>query len=496
MSEKAIMLTEQKASNLVRATIQGTIWSYATTYSAKILVFISTVILARLLLQEDYGVAGYALVIMSFIEILEGLGIGQALIYYDRAPERANTGFWLSLAAGVGLMLITYFIAAPIGGWFFKDPRAVEVTRLLSLSLPISALGLVHEYLLIKALAFKQKFLPELAKALAKGVVSIVLALSGWGAWSLIWGQLAGTVVSVIAFWIVIPWRPTFGFDKAAARSLLSYGLKIISNGGISIFLYNLDYLLIGHYMGAAALGVYTLAFRMPELLIKEFSTVIGRVMFPVYAKMKDDGQRLSRGFLLTLQYVNMITVPLGLGLALVAKPFVLIAFTERWAEAIPVMSALALFSLLRAMVFNVGDAYKAQGRPGLLAQIHMGQALISIPLLWWAAAVYGTIIAVAWSQLIVALIASIVKLLIAGYILNISLSAIFKALQGSLAAGAVMTVAVLGSLQLGINWPPLWQLIFSVVIGGLTYLATLWLLHRNALFEAGQTLRASLSRR
>ena len=496
MSEKTIMVTEQKSPNLIRATIHGTIWSYATTYSAKALVFISTVILARLLLQEDYGVAGYALVIISFIEILEGLGIGQALIYYERTPERASTGFWLSLAAGIGLMLITYFIAAPLGGWFFKDPRAVEVTRLLSLSLPISALGLVHEYLLIKALAFKQKFVPELAKALAKGLVSIVLALSGWGAWSLIWGQLAGTAVSVIAFWLVIPWRPTIQFDKAAARSLLSYGLKIISNGGISIFLLNLDYLLIGHYMGAAALGVYTLAFRMPELLIKEFSSVIGRVMFPVYAKMKDDGQRLSRGFLLTLQYVNMITVPLGLGLALVAKPFVLVAFTEKWVEAIPVMSAIALYSLLRAMVLNVGDAYKAQGRPGLLAQIHMVQAIISIPLLWWAAAVHGTITAVAWSQVTISLIAAIIKLLIAGRILNISLGTILKALQGSLAAGAVMSVAVSGSLQLGINWPPLLQLIFCVAIGGFTYLATLWLLYRNTLFEAGQTLRANLSRR
>ena len=490
------MVTKQKSPDLVRATIQGTIWSYATTYSAKVLVFISTIILARLLVQEDYGVAGYALVIMSFIETLEGLGIGQALIYYDRTPERTSTGFWLSLGAGVGLMLITYFIAAPLGGWFFNDPRAVEVTRVLSFSLPISALGLVHEYLLIKRLAFKQKFVPEFARALAKGLVSIALAFLGWGAWSLIWGQLAGTAVSVIAFWLVISWRPTFQFDKTSARSLLSYGLQIVSNGGISIVLLNLDYLLIGHYMGAAALGVYTLAFRMPELLIKEFSSVIGRVMFPVYAKMKDDGQRLGRGFLLTLQYVNMITVPLGLGLALVAKPFVLVAFTDKWIEAIPVMSAIALYSLLRAMVFNVGDAYKAQGRPGLLTQIHLIQAIVSIPLLWWAAAVHGTITAVAWAQVAISFAAAIIKLLIAGRILNISLITILKALQGSLTAGALMTAAVLGLLQLGVNWPPLLQLIASIAIGGLIYVTTLWVLHRSTLLEASQTLRTSLSRR
>jgi O-antigen/teichoic acid export membrane protein len=234
----------------------------------------------------------------------------------------------------------------------------------------------------------------------------------------------------------------------------------------------------------------------MPELLIKEFSSVIGRVMFPVYAKMKDDGPRLGQGFLLTLQYVNMITVPLGLGLALVAKPFVLVAFTDRWVEAIPVMAIIALYSLLRAMAFNAGDAYKAQGRPGLLTQIHLVQAVISIPLLWWAAAVHGTLTAVAWSQLAVSLLAALIKLLIAGRILNISLGAIWKALQGPLTAGAIMTVAVLGILQIGSSWSPLLQLIASTVMGGLTYMATLWLLHRSTLLEAGQTLRASLSRR
>lgn len=490
------MTPQRKSSDLVRATVHGTIWSYATTYSAKILVFLSTIILARLLIQEDYGVAGYALVIMSFIEVLEGLGIGQALIYYDRTPEITNTGFWLSLAAGVGLMLITYFIAAPLGGWFFNDPRAVEVTRLISLNLPISALGLVHEYLLIKALAFRQKFIPEFARALAKGAVSIILALLGWGAWSLIWGQLAGTVISVIAFWIVIPWRPSFNFDKKSSRSLLKYGFSIISNGGISILLLNLDYLLIGRYMGAAALGIYTLAFRMPELLIKEFSGVIGRVMFPVYSKMKNDGQRLGRGFLITLQYVNMVTVPLGLGLALVARPFILVAFTDKWVEAIPVMTAIALYSLLRAMVFNVGDTYKAQGRPGLLTQIHFAQAILSVPLLWWAAAVHGTITAVAWSQFVIALLAAIVKLYISGRILNISLLTIFKALQGPVVAGGVMSLAVVGVLQITANMTPLVQLIASVVVGGLAYGITLWFLNRSTLIEASHTLRASLSRR
>ncbi len=490
------MVAKPKPPNLIRATIHGTMWSYATTYSAKILVLISTVILARLLVQEDYGVAGYALVIMSFIEILQGLGIGQALIYYERIPERTNTAFWLSLGAGVGLLLIAYFIAAPLGGWFFDDPRAIEVTRVLALSLPISAVGQVHQYLLIKELAFKRKFVPEFARALVKGTVSIILALRGWGAWSLIWGQLAGTAVSTIAFWLIIPWRPAFRFDKRYAGSLLTYGFSIISNSGTGILLLNLDYLLIGHYMGAAALGIYTLGFRMPELLIKEFSGVIGKVLFPIYVKMRDGGQQLGRGFLLTLQYVNMITVPLGLGLALVSKPFILVAFTDKWIEAIPVMSAISLYSLLRAMVFNVGDAYKAEGRPDLLVKIHVVQVIISVPVLWLAATTQGTITAVAWSQVGLSFIAAILKLVIAAHVLNISLTDIFKALQSSLMGGLMMTLAVLTILWQTATWTPLVQLILSILVGGIIYLGTLWLLYRPILLDARHILQTNLGRK
>ena len=490
------MVAKPKPPNLIRATIHGTMWSYATTYSAKILVLISTVILARLLVQEDYGVAGYALVIMSFIEILQGLGIGQALIYYERIPERTNTAFWLSLGAGVGLLLIAYFVAAPLGGWFFDDPRAVEVTRVLALSLPISALGQVHQYLLIKELAFKRKFVPEFARALVKGTVSIILALRGWGAWSLIWGQLAGTAVSTIAFWLIIPWRPAFRFDKRYAGSLLTYGFSIISNSGTGILLLNLDYLLIGHYMGAAALGIYTLGFRMPELLIKEFSGVIGKVLFPIYVKMRDGGQQLGRGFLLTLQYVNMITVPLGLGLALVSKPFILVAFTDKWIEAIPVMSAISLYSLLRAMVFNVGDAYKAEGRPDLLVKIHIVQVVISVPVLWLAATTQGTITAVAWSQVGLSFIAAILKLIIAARVLNISLTDIFKALQSSLMGGLMMTLAVLAILWQTATWTPFVQLILSILVGGIIYLGTLWLLYRPILLDARHILQTNLGRK
>jgi PST family polysaccharide transporter len=470
------------------------VWVYVSKYSAKFVVLINTTILARLLSKEDFGIAGYALLALSFIEFIEGLGIRQALIYYDENDERNNTGFWLGLVVGLTLLSIAIFLVAPLAGWFFKEPIAVPVTRAMAFSMPISSLALVHSALLEKRLAFKRQVWPELSNAIGKGLVSISMALLGFGAWSLIFGQLAGAGFNVIAFWIVIRWRPALQFERKYVRQLVSYGSQIIYNSALSTLLVNFDYLLVGRILGAAALGVYTLAFRIPELIIKQFSAVIGKVVFPVYATMRDDIEAMKRGFLLTMKYVNLVTVPMGLGLALVSRPAVLVIFGDKWVEGIPVMAAISIYSMLRAMVFNVGDLYKALGRPDYLVKIHIGQAILSLPALWWAATIPGTITAVAWMQVALIFSAGLIKLIIASRILNTPLSNILGALRPSLIAGGFMAVAVLGAMQFTIQTAPIIQLGVSILVGGVFYFSALWLLQRAVVIEVVDRVRIALS--
>lgn len=465
--------------SLGRAAISGAFWIYGSRYCGKLLVFLSTAILARLLQQEDFGVAGYALVVVSFLEVLQGLGVGAALIYHRDDPRRYHTAFWLGLLAGL-LLFGAAWLLAPLAGLYFNDQRAVAVTRVLALTFPLAALGEVHDALLNKRLAFRRKFLPDLVRSAGKGVVAILLALAGLGAWSLIYGQLAGVAAGVILLWLVIPWRPALRFDRSLARGLLHYGARLSINDLIAALLNNADYLLVGRYLGAASLGVYTLAFRVPELLIKEFSVALGKALFPVYARLREEPHNLRRGFLLAMRYANIITVPLGLGLALVAAPFVQTFFTDKWSEAAPVMRAIALYTVLRALVFNSGDIYKATGRPGLLARINAVQLLISLPALWWAAVQLQSVAAVAWTQALLALPAALLKLTIAGRVLAVSRRQMAAALRPSLLAGAAMSVAVLAALSLTAGRPPWVQLVAGVPAGACAYMAALALLERE----------------
>ncbi|MFQ5617011.1 MAG: lipopolysaccharide biosynthesis protein, partial [Anaerolineales bacterium] len=333
-------MTSDSQPNLARETVRGTFWTYASYYSGKLMIFLSTIILARLLTKDDFGVVGYALVTISFLDVLNNLGVGPALIYHREDPKAADTGFWLGLAVSGGLLGLAWLVA-PLAGWYFGDPRAIPVIRVLSLTFPLSAFSNIHDSLLRKGLAFKNKFIPDFARAVGKGLFSILFALLGFGAWSLIFGQLIGVAVTVVAYWKVLPWRPSLRFVSSLARSLLRYGISIVALNSLAMLLLNLDYLFIGRFMGAEALGVYTLAFRLPDLSITQFCRVISTVVFPVYVKMRDDPSALRKGFLITLRYVSVVTIPLGVGLALVAEPFVITILTDKWLEAIPVMQAI-----------------------------------------------------------------------------------------------------------------------------------------------------------
>jgi len=485
------------AKSLVRATVRGTFWEYLSRYSAKLFVFVSTTILARILSREDFGVAGYAIVAINFIEFLQGLGLRQALIYYPKDERQDNTAFWLGIGSGLLLFITSLFIVAPLVGIFYDDLRAVPVTQVLSFYFVLVSLNIVQEATLSKKLAFGQRSIPSISNSFCKGITSISLALLGYGAWSLIYGQLVGTFVEVLVYWYITKWRPAFQFEKKFVRPLLSYGLNIFSISAMSNLLSNIDYFLVGRYLGAEILGVYTLAFRLPELLIKEFSAILGKVIFPVFTKIKDDLDVLRRSFLVSIEYVNMVTVPLGLGLAIVAKWFILVFFGEKWLDAAPVMVAISILSVIRAMVFNTGNTYKAIGRPDLITKINFWQTIVTVPLLWWGITQIQTVTAVAWMQVAIVFVFGIIKLIVVVNILDIRPIKIIKALLPSLLAGGFMALIVYRVVQmLSSRLPPLLLLALAVVLGALVYGGALFTFHRKAMMKFASRLRTGVTRR
>ncbi len=467
---------------LARATVTGVAWTYLAFALGKGLVFISTIILARLLVPEDFGLLALGLLAVGILDGLRGLGVGAALIYRKEDTERAaSVAFFISLAVGMALTAAV-LAAAPLAAGFFREPRVEPVLRTLSVGFLLSALASVPAALIRKRLAFRQRMVPELGKTAAKGLISVLLALAGFGVWSLVVGQLAGGATQTLLYWQVGRWRPRLVFDRVVARQLLGYGSQIVLVALLGIVLKNLDYLMIGRRLESSELGYYTIAFRIPDLFIVSLCAIVSQVLFPAFARLRHDVAALRQGFLAAQRYTALVTVPVGLGTAIVAADFVQVFYTSKWAPAIPVMEALAVYSLLQSLSYNAGDVYKAIGRPGILNYFGGVRLAVTLPLLWIAAG-HG-ILWVALAQAGIALVFTAAQLILVCRLLGVRAAALLGALRPALVSGAVMFAATLGIervLTLGAA-----PRLAAVSLGGaLVYLAMLWLTHRQAIEDA-----------
>jgi PST family polysaccharide transporter len=258
----------------------------------------------------------------------------------------------------------------------------------------------------------------------------------------------------------------------------------------------NADYLLVGRYLGSEALGVYTLAFRIPELIILQFCAIVAQVVFPVFSKMKEDLPSLVHGYLKTSRYVALVTIPLGLGMFLLSDAFVRALFTDKWLEAIPVMQAISLYALFLSLGFNAGDVYKALGKPVVLTYISLVKSFVLIPGLLWAVTIPASTLSVAYVQLVVALLGTTLNLIVARRMLSISFTDLLRPYLPAIAAGALMSVAVLGVSALLEGWNPWLQLAIAPLAGGAIYAGALFLFQQSLVLEAFQLLRGVIARK
>ena len=317
--------------------------------------------------------------------------------------------------------------------------------RVLALYFLFTALGKAHEYRLRRTLEFRKLFWPQLLAGLTKGAVSIVLALAGAGAWSLIIGQLAGALCQSAVLWRVHPWRPSFVISRSHLRPMLRFGLGIVAVGLLGQGAANFDFLVVGAKLGAVALGVYYLAFRLPELVILSGFQVANDVLFPFYARLKEGeisgADELRRGYLETVRLGSMVAFPAAFAMAALALPLVLTLYGEQWRAAAEPLAFVAIWAGLASLASMPGAVFKALGRSWLLTATGVMQIAILFPAVWFAADY--SITAVAAAQVVEKTISLALLGVVIGRILGIPWYATFTAGAPALALSALMAAAL-----------------------------------------------------
>lgn len=479
-----------------RRALTGFLWTYVGFAAGRALVFLAMLVLARLLVPSEFGLVAFALALLSYLGTVADLGFGAALVQRadPRKPGVAAAAFWLGLAAAVVLVLACWF-AAPLLPRLGIEGEIVWVFRILSLQLLIASLGNVHHYLLAHSLEFKRLFGPELASGVVKGGVSVVLAVAGFGVWSLVAGQLAGAAARTLALWIVSDWRPAFALARRAVPELARFGSAIVAVGILGEAVRNVDYLVVGARLGADQLGFYFLAFRLPELVILALFEIAYRVLFPFYSRLKDldagSGREapaeLVSGYLRTVRLAALVSFPVAAAAAALSVPIVLTVYGDLWRPAALPLALIALWSALYAATGMPGTVFKALGRAGLMTWTTLLWLALLVPALWLAAGV--SIGAVAGAQLAVQVIYFLFLSAVAGRVLGIAAWATPAQLLPGLAVAAPVAAVV---YPIGLALPPAAALAVGLPVAAAVTLALLRLFQPQELDSLVSRVRAA----
>jgi O-antigen/teichoic acid export membrane protein len=480
-------LTEQSPDNRIGArTLRGAFWAYFSYVGGRLLILFATAILARLLTPKDFGVVGFALIFMALLETVKDLGLGQALVASrpENVYERADTVF----VAGVGLgLLMTGVVAAlaPLAAAFFDEPRLVGILPVLGLNFLIRSIGGTHYAIAQKEMRFRTRTIAEFADVLVRGTTGVVLALLGAGVWSLVIGYVVGTTALVTTLWVLVPWRPRLRLDRAQLPGLLRFGGALTGVDITSAITNNADYVFVGKVLGPAALGLYTLAFRLPELAIINVATVAGLVLFPAFANVPRDA--LAHAYTVALRYMLMVCMPVAAGVALLAAPLVEVAFGPKWEGAVEPMRVLTIYAFAVTVGIPAGTAYKAVGRAGVLLKLAVPRTTMLVVAVWIF--VSNGITAVAAAHAAVAGLFSVIGILLASRLLGVRLSRLLGLGVAPLIATAVMSAVVIGVDSLVDSaWA---TVLVAGVAGGAVYLGVLALLAPDAVRDLRDKLRA-----
>ncbi|WP_050033751.1 lipopolysaccharide biosynthesis protein [Halorubrum halophilum] len=357
---------------IAERTVKSAGWLMGQNIVGRLLQLGMLAVLARLVGPAELGLVGIALLTLSATKKFTNIGLNKALIQKteENVDSHLNTTWMLEVGRGVLIASLLFAIAPPVGEWFFDEPRAVEIIRVIGLSpllLGFRNPGIVYFQ---KNLEFHKEFAYKIGGDSAQFLVGVGYALVNPTAWAFVFGFLAADVVKLVLSYVIHGYRPFPSFDLDVAKDLVNYG-KWVTGSSILFFIYGEgDDAFVGWLLTPTALAYYQYTYRFSNAPATELSQVITRVMLPAYSKLQTDEEVLRGAFLKTLRVTALVSFPSAIGIAAIAPDFVVAVFGEEWTPAVPAMQVLAFYGLFRALGKTFGPIWEAIGRPDYVTKL------------------------------------------------------------------------------------------------------------------------------
>ncbi|MBV6509255.1 MAG: hypothetical protein JJLCMIEE_02324 [Acidimicrobiales bacterium] len=355
---------KQPKDRLQGRTAHASVWAVALRFSDRGLLMIRTIVLARLLTPEDFGVMGVAVLTLTLVETLSKTGFRSALIQRrDEVDKYLDVAWTVELLRSIFLAGVMV-LAAPWIARFFGTPEATGVVRVVAITFVLEGIQNIGTMYFEKDLEFHKRFVLLGGNTLVNLVVSIVAAVMMRSVWALVIGSLAGSLYTTVASYWLHPHRPRLAWRRQRAGELFSYGRWVFLSSILRYVNLNLDDIIVGRVLGVDALGRYRVAYNVSQAPATELSVVVGSVMFPAFSAVQDRPAALRRGFDATLQLVAVFSTPIAIGIVVLGPAFVSVVLGEQWVAISTTLQLLGIWGLLRAVGASTGPLFMALGRP------------------------------------------------------------------------------------------------------------------------------------
>jgi len=367
------------SSSLYKRAQDGAVWSAIDAMGARFVQFVIGMILARLLLPEQFGLIGMLAIFMAVAQALLTSGFGAALIQKaEVTPADTSSVFYFNLGIGV-ILTSALWGAAPWIAAFYDQPILTPLTRMMSLVMVIDAFSVVQTVMLTRHIDFRTQTKVGLVAGLLSGVIAVGMAYHGFGVWSLAGQQLSAAVFRAVLLWLCNPWRPGLVFSGRSLRSMFTFGSRLLISSVLNQIFTNIYYVVVGRLFSPATLGFYTRARRLEELPSMTLSSIVTRVSFPVFSSIQDDAARLKRGLRRALTWLVFVNCPVMIGMAATARPLIKVVLTDKWLPCVPYLQLLCIAGLLLPLDILNLNLLVAKGRSDLFLRLEILKKVLTI---------------------------------------------------------------------------------------------------------------------
>lgn len=430
-----------------RTILRGFQWTYASVALQGFLKLAALMILARLLTPRDFGLLSFALLCTNFVERIGQGGIGPAVVQLEMITAQAvSTAWWMSVVLGIVSSIIVGGCAGHVAG-FLGEPELERIVLVLSLGCVLEGCVAVPEALLQRDLRCREIMLADnLAYCISMVGVCTTLAVTGWGVWSLVIAQLSLKLIRLVVVVAFAPRCTSAAISWHYTRYFTRMGFGFSLGRLLNFFSLQGDNFVVGRVLGTEALGMYSRAYQLMTLPAMYVGQVFERVMFPAMARKQADRRKLAEEFLLALEVLTLVALPVGVVMFIVAKEIVHVGFGERWSAVVPVVSVLAFGVFFRTaykcsdtVVRSVGAVYHYAGRQALYALLVIGGAAVGAFVAGIPGVACGVVLAVGLNYV------SMTRL--STHLLDVSLAQVVRAHLTGVWASLVVAVSLVVSI-------------------------------------------------